>query len=60
VTSEQLSARRVLTKPFRDQDLVDAVKVGLTRDRVRRGEEVALRELKARFEVLTPRELAIS
>jgi FixJ family two-component response regulator len=48
-----------LTKPFRDQDLLDAVNVGLARDRARRDDEQALSVLRARFEVLTPRERAI-
>ena len=48
-----------LTKPFRDQDLLDAVNVGLARDRARRKNEKALCALRARFEVLTPRERAI-
>jgi FixJ family two-component response regulator len=48
-----------LTKPFRDQDLLDAVNVGLARDRARRENEEALSALRARFEVLTPRERAI-
>ena len=48
-----------LTKPFRDQDLLDAVNVGLARDRARRENEETLSALRARFEVLTPRERAI-
>jgi FixJ family two-component response regulator len=48
-----------LTKPFRDQDLLDAVNVGLARDRTRREDEETLSALRARFEVLTPRERAI-
>lgn len=48
-----------LTKPFRDQDLLDAVNVGLARDRLRRENEAALSALRARFEELTPREHAI-
>jgi FixJ family two-component response regulator len=48
-----------LTKPFRDQDLLDAVNVGLTRDCARRENEEALSALKARVETLTPRERAI-
>jgi FixJ family two-component response regulator len=48
-----------LTKPFRDQDLLDAVNVGLARDRARREDDEALSALRARFEVLTPRERAI-
>jgi FixJ family two-component response regulator len=52
-------ALEFLTKPFRDQDLLDAVHVGIARDRVRRKDEQALSALRARFEVLTPRERAI-
>jgi len=48
-----------LTKPFEDQDLLDAVQRGLARDRVRREHEDALRTLKERFESLTPREREI-
>ena len=48
-----------LTKPFRDQDLLDAVNAGLARDRARREHEEALSALRARFETLTPRERAI-
>jgi FixJ family two-component response regulator len=48
-----------LTKPFRDQDLLDAVNIGLTRDRTRRANLESLNALRARFEVLTPRERAI-
>src|ERR1700720_2020948 len=39
-----------LTKPFRDQDLLDAVGVGLARDRARRESESALGALRERFE----------
>ncbi|HUN40865.1 MAG TPA: response regulator transcription factor [Acetobacteraceae bacterium] len=45
-----------LTKPFRDQDLLDAVQLGLARDRARRQDERALVALRERFETLTPRE----
>src|ERR1700731_2694458 len=48
-----------LTKPFRDQDLLDAVEVGLARDRTRRASEKALAALRERFEALTPREREI-
>ena len=48
-----------LTKPFRDQDLLEAINVGLARDRARREDESALTALKSRFEVLTPREREI-
>lgn len=45
-----------LTKPFRDQDLLDAVHVGLARDRVWLENEKALATLRARFDSLTTRE----
>jgi FixJ family two-component response regulator len=45
-----------LTKPFRDQDLLDAIQLGLSRDRVRRENEKALAALRERFESLSPRE----
>lgn len=49
-------ALEFLTKPFRDQDLLDAVNLGLARDRVRREQNEARDTLRARFEELTPRE----
>jgi FixJ family two-component response regulator len=45
-----------LTKPVRDQDLLDAIQLGLERDRARREGERALAALRERFETLTPRE----
>jgi len=45
-----------LTKPFRDQDLLDAIQLGLARDRARRADEEAIAELRERFETLTRRE----
>lgn len=45
-----------LTKPFRDQDLLDAVSVALERDRKRREESKGIAEISALFEGLTPRE----
>ena len=48
-----------LTKPFRDQDLLDAIQLGLSRDRARRENEKALAALRERFESLTPREREI-
>ena len=48
-----------LTKPFREQDLLEAVRLGLDRDRVRRDADEALRALKERFETLSPREREI-
>ena len=48
-----------LTKPFRDQEILDAVTGALERDRKRRGEEQFDSEIRARFESLTPREREI-
>jgi FixJ family two-component response regulator len=48
-----------LTKPFRDQDLLDAIQLGLSRDRARRENEKALAALRERFESLSPREREI-
>jgi FixJ family two-component response regulator len=45
-----------LTKPFRDQDLLEAVEAGLARDRARRESDRALRALRERFSTLTSRE----
>jgi FixJ family two-component response regulator len=48
-----------LTKPFRDQDLLDAIRLGLSRDRARRENEKGLDALRERFESLSPREREI-
>jgi len=48
-----------LTKPFRDQELLDAIQLGLSRDRSRRENEMALTALKERFASLSPREREI-
>src|SRR6202011_4655918 len=48
-----------LTKPFRDQDLLDGIQLGLSRDRVRRESEKALADLRERFGSLSPREREI-
>jgi FixJ family two-component response regulator len=45
-----------LTKPFRDQELLDAVEAGLARDRARRESDRALGALRQRFETLSSRE----
>jgi len=49
-------ALEFLTKPVRDQDLLDAIYLGLERDRARRETERRLAPLRQRFETLTPRE----
>jgi FixJ family two-component response regulator len=48
-----------LTKPFRDQDMLDAVGAAIERDRKRRETEKVVSDLKTRFETLTPREREI-
>jgi FixJ family two-component response regulator len=48
-----------LTKPFRDQDLLDAVANALERDRKRREADKGVAELKTKLETLTPRELEV-
>ena len=48
-----------LTKPFRDQELLDAIQLGLSRDRARRENQKALAALRERFESLSPREREI-
>jgi FixJ family two-component response regulator len=48
-----------LTKPFRDQDLLDAIQLGLARDRARRESENVLAALRERFGSLSPREREI-
>src|ERR1700680_1034108 len=49
-----------LTKPFRDQELIEAIQLGLARDRARLENEEALSSLKKRFDSLSPRERAIT
>jgi FixJ family two-component response regulator len=59
VQAMKAGAIEFLTKPLRDQDLLDAVNLGLARDRARRAEDASLRAIRARFELLTAREQAI-
>jgi FixJ family two-component response regulator len=56
VRAMKAGAIEFLTKPFRDQELLDAVQLGLERDRARRGSEKTASDLRTRFESLTPRE----
>jgi FixJ family two-component response regulator len=49
-------APKFLTKPFRDQELLDAIQLGLSRDRDRRENGNALATLRERFASLSPRE----
>jgi FixJ family two-component response regulator len=59
VQAMKSGAIEFLTKPFRDQDLLDAVDVGLARDRARRESDKGLGEIKERFDTLSPRERGI-
>jgi RNA polymerase sigma factor (sigma-70 family) len=56
VRAMKQGAVEFLTKPFRDQDLLDAIQVALERDRVRRQREAKTAMLKERLGLLTPRE----
>jgi FixJ family two-component response regulator len=56
VRAMKAGAVEFLSKPFRDQDLLDAVQTALERDRERRARDKAILELRARFKALTPRE----
>jgi FixJ family two-component response regulator len=59
VQAMKSGAIEFLTKPVRDQALLDAIQSGLTRDRVRRKNESALADLRQRFAALSPREREI-
>jgi FixJ family two-component response regulator len=59
VGAMKAGAIEFLTKPFRDQDLLDAIQLGLSRDRARRENEEALADLRERFASLSPREREI-
>ena len=56
VQAMKAGAVEFLTKPFRDQDLLDAIEQGIERDRSARAQLTAMRELRERAETLTPRE----
>lgn len=56
VKAMKSGAVEFLTKPFRDQDLLDAIHQALDRDRVLRQQQSELAELRKRHESLTPRE----
>jgi FixJ family two-component response regulator len=59
VKAMKAGALDFLTKPFRDQDMLDAVSTALERDRKRRESERTVFDLRARFESLSPREREI-
>jgi RNA polymerase sigma factor (sigma-70 family) len=56
VRAMKAGAVTFLTKPFRDQDLLDAIQLGLERDRASRQREAEIAVLQERFESLTHRE----
>jgi FixJ family two-component response regulator len=56
VRAMKAGAVEFLTKPFRDQDLLDAVRVALERDRARREQEKEVADLQRRYDSLTSRE----
>jgi FixJ family two-component response regulator len=56
VKAMKSGAVEFLTKPFRDQDLLDAIYQALDRDRLTRQQQSELAELRARYESLTARE----
>jgi FixJ family two-component response regulator len=56
VKAMKSGAVEFLTKPFRDQDLLDAIHQALDRDRVMRQQQSELGELRKRYELLTARE----
>ncbi len=56
VRAMKSGAVEFLTKPFRDQDLIDAIQAAIARDRARRVDARVLVDLRQRFGALTPRE----
>jgi RNA polymerase sigma factor (sigma-70 family) len=56
VRAMKAGAVEFLTKPVRDQDLLDAIQLAIAKDRVRRDNERTFARLRADFDTLTPRE----
>ena len=59
VRAMKAGAVEFLTKPFREQELLDAVQVAIDRDRATRADEALLAELRRRHDTLTPRERTV-
>ena len=56
VRAMKAGAVEFLAKPFRDQDLLDAISQAIERDRQRRAQQADMADLRGRYEQLTPRE----
>lgn len=59
VRAMKAGAVEFLTKPFRDQDLLDAIQQALERDRRARSQQADSAELRSRYQSLTPRETEV-
>ena len=60
VRAMKAGAVEFVTKPFRDQDLLDAIQVAIERDRIRHQRQQAVSGLRSKFETLTPREQEVN
>ncbi|MGD0136862.1 MAG: response regulator transcription factor [Bryobacteraceae bacterium] len=56
VRAMKAGAVEFLTKPFRGQELLDAIQVAIARDRVARNEQGQIQDLRSRYQTLTARE----
>jgi FixJ family two-component response regulator len=59
VRAMKAGAVEFLTKPFRDQDLLDAIQQALDRDRLARSQQADSADLRSRYHSLTPRETEV-
>jgi FixJ family two-component response regulator len=59
VRAIKAGAVEFLTKPFRDQELLDAINAGIERNRAQRREAAVMDDLRQRYAALTPREREI-